>query len=91
MMDNEIFEKISNYIITEVAENSDSSMSGFQYCVNYADVQELFATEIDEFINEMILSELNKSEKVADVELDTDGFDVVLYTDYAPNYENEED
>ena len=88
-MKENIFKKISDYIINEVSQNSESSMSGFQYCVSYADIQELYAVEIEEFVNNMILKELENSGKVADIILDTDGFDVVLYTDYAENYDEE--
>lgn len=90
-MGNPIFKKISEYIIDQVAENSESSMSGFQYCVTDSEIQEMFAVDIENYINEKILEELDKREEVADVQLDTDGFDVVLYTKYAPNYIDEEE
>lgn len=85
-MSKEIFEKICDYIIKEVAENSDGSMSGFQYCVNDSTIQEQFALEIHQFVTDLILDELVKRDEVADVIYDTDGFDVVLFTDYSPNY-----
>jgi hypothetical protein len=84
-----LFEKISNYIIKTVQENS--MLSGFQYVVSYKDIQETFSQEIDEYINSKIIENLSAREEVADVQEDTDGFDVVLYTKYAPNYIEEEE
>lgn len=41
---------------------------------------------IEKYKNE-ILEEIQKDERVADVELDSDGnFDMVFYTDFCPNY-----
>lgn len=83
---NKLFEDIADYIIKEVQENSDCSMSGFQNTVEHSEIQERFAMEIEGYINEKILESLNNRKEVADVVGDTDGFDIVLYTDYAPNY-----
>ena len=76
--------KLVDFIIAEVQEKS--ALSGFQNIVLYSDMSEKFSGEIEEFILELILDELHKREEVADAILDTDGFDVVLFTDFAPNY-----
>ena len=80
--------KIVDYIIAEIQEKSD--LSGFQNVVPYSVLSERFSGEIEEYIQGLVIDGLLKREEVADAILDTDGFDVVLYTDYAPNY-NEED
>lgn len=86
IQDNDIFNKIADFIISEVQQKSNSSMSGFQYIVDYKDIYERFSVEINEYINAEIIKELQYRKEVADAIEDTDGFDVVLYTDYAPNY-----
>jgi hypothetical protein len=85
---NNLFEKIADYIVKQVQENS--KLSGFQYIVDHTDIQTIFNQEIDEYINNKIIEALCKKEEVADAQVDTDGFDVVLYTKYAPNYVEEE-
>lgn len=88
-MSEELLKRITDYIVKTVQE--ESILSGFQYVVDYSDVQSHFAKEIGEYINNQIVEALEDREEVADVQLDTDGFDVVLYTNFAPNYEGEED
>lgn len=87
---NELFQEIAAYIVNEVIDNSDSSMSGFQSIVNYSYVLEQFSMDIDIYTQDKIMEELIKREEVADVELNGDEFDVVIYTDYAKNYIDEE-
>lgn len=70
--------QIAKFIIKQVQEES---MSGFQYIVSYEDIEEKFGMEeISMEIANVIADELGEHEEVADVELDEDGFDVVLYT-----------
>lgn len=84
--DKTIIEKIATDIIKTVQINSDSSMSGYSYTIDYATILSKYSQQINEAINAAITKELEKREEVADVQEDTDGFDVTLYTDYAPNY-----
>ncbi len=73
--------EIAKFIIKQVQEESSS---GFHYIVSY---EEKFGMEtISEVIANVIAYELGEHEEIADVELDEYGFDVVLHTDYAPNY-----
>lgn len=45
---------------------------------------------INEYKKE-ILEQISKDERIADVELDVDGnFDMIFYTDFCPNYDEEE-
>lgn len=88
-MNEELLKRITDYIVKTVQE--ESTLSGFQYVVDYSDVQSHFAKEIGEYVNNQIVEALEVREEVADVEQDTDGFDVVLYTNFAPNYEGDED
>lgn len=78
---------ITDYIIKTVQENS--ILSGFQYIVSYTDIEKTFDINISNIKND-IIDTLSTREEVADVQVDEEGFDVVLYTKYAPNY-NEED
>lgn len=80
--------QIARFIIKKVQEES----SGFQCIVSYEDIEKEFGMEaISEVIANMIADEMGFFEEVADVELDDYGFDVVLCTDYAPNYEGDDE
>ncbi|MBY6842817.1 hypothetical protein [Clostridium botulinum] len=66
----------------------ERTLEGFQYTISNTDIQERFGKEIDEYINDKIIEVTSKKEEVAEIFVDTDGFDVTLYTDFAPNYNN---
>ncbi|MBN3375735.1 hypothetical protein CF087_17870 [Clostridium botulinum] len=83
-MDKNLFEKIAEYLIKTVQE--ESTLSGFQYTISNADIQERFRMEIENYINDKIIEVTSKKEEVAEIFTDTDGFDITLYTDFAPNY-----
>ncbi|WP_291566903.1 MULTISPECIES: hypothetical protein [unclassified Clostridium] len=89
-MNKNLFEEIAKYLVKTVQEESDGSMSGFQYIISNADIQEKFGKEIEEYINNKIMDASFEREEIADICIDTDGFDVVLYTDFAPNYIEEQ-
>ena len=82
----ELIKRIADFIVKDVQE----STTDFQSVTFYVDIQEKFAMKIEEKIYEMVEDELNSREEVADVIQDTDGFDVVLYTDFSPNYNSDE-
>lgn len=81
------YSEIVGFIIKTV---QDESM-GFQYIVDYICIEEKFGVVLDSTIIKQVEIFLCKREEVADVQLDDYGFDVVLYTDYAPNYIKEDD
>lgn len=83
-MSKNLFEEISNYIVKTVQE--ESTLEGFQYTINQSDIWEKFGVEINEYIINKIEEVTSKKEEVAEIFMDTDGFDVTLYTDFAPNY-----
>ncbi|EKS4345204.1 hypothetical protein QB607_003208 [Clostridium botulinum] len=83
-MNKNLFEEISNYIVKTVQE--ESTLEGFQYIISQKDIWEKFGKEIDEYIENKIIEVTSKKEEVAEIFMDTDGFDVTLYTDFAPNY-----
>ncbi|EQB4341422.1 hypothetical protein ACYJ2U_001806 [Clostridium botulinum] len=85
-MSKNLFEEIAEYLVKTVQE--ESTLEGFQYTISNADIQERFGKEIDEYINDKIIEVTSKKEEVAEIFVDTDGFDVTLYTDFAPNYNN---
>ena len=73
-----LFKRMANYIIEEAAKNSDKNISNCSCIVPYADIQERFSADIEQFINEIICKELYKREEVLDVIEDTDGFDITI-------------
>ncbi len=86
-----ILNLIADYIIKQVQE--ESILSGFQYVVEYSGIEEKFSIIIEQDLKSKIVDVLLQREEVADVLLDNEGFDVVIYTNYAPNYigDNEDD
>lgn len=83
-----IINEIARYIVSEVQEKSIES--GFQYTINGKDIIEKYRLRLDEAFSNAIEEALWDMEEVSDVIQDGDWFDVVIYTAYAPNY-NEED
>lgn len=78
------FDDIAKYIVRQVQENS--ILSGFQYIVSYKDVQNTFSIKLNKYVNKQIINALYDREEVADIQEDEEGFDVVIYTSFAPNY-----
>lgn len=83
-----LFKKIADYIVKNTQKNSLES--GFQYITHYSEIEEKFNIEIQEYIKSKIISSLEDRKEIADVQEDTDGYDVVLFTSYAPNYNAKE-
>lgn len=83
----ELIKEIANFIVKDVQK----STTDFQSVTFYEDIQEQFTQKIEEVIYDLVEIELSKREEVADVIQDTDGFDVVLYTDFSPNYVSEDE
>lgn len=82
------YKKTAGFIIKQVQDKS----TGFQAAVSIDEISHetgmiLGASDVVE-----VIRELNEREEVADATIDRDsddliaGFDVVLYTDHAPNY-----
>lgn len=70
--------EISTFIIQHVIENS----SGFQYFVDFETIEQKFNIQLSNQMQLQILDDLSVRVEVADVELNHDCFDVVLYTSY---------
>lgn len=87
--DEEMLKEIAREIIKTVQD--ESVLSCFQYIVYYEEIEEKFNLRMTREIANEIVKCLEGCVEVADVELDADGFDVVLYMAYAPNYEEEQD
>ncbi|WP_291566905.1 MULTISPECIES: hypothetical protein [unclassified Clostridium] len=83
-----IFEQIADYIVKNTQQNSVES--GFQYITYYSEIEKKFNVKIDKNINNKILTALEDREEIADVQEDISGYDVVLFTSYAPNYNSKE-
>lgn len=82
--------QICNFIIKTTQE--ESILSGFQYTIEYSIISKMFSIQMNQENINLIVKELLNKEEVADVEIFDDCFDVVLYTDFAPNYnDNDED
>lgn len=80
-------EEIANYIVQTVQE--DSIISGFQLIITYDELEEKFG-ELSEDDLSHIYNLLTEREEVADVVMSEDDYDIVLYTDYAPNYSEDD-
>lgn len=78
-------QKISDYIVGQVQEKSIET--GFQYVVSKTDIRRELSIELSEEELRAVTEHLMSREEVADVIEENDGFDVVLYTKFAPNYE----
>lgn len=79
------YSNIVDFIVKTVQEDSSS----FQYIVDSSYVEGVFEIELDSLAVNQIIEGLLQREEVADVEFYESGFDIVLYTDYAPNYEGD--
>lgn len=79
--------EVADYIIKTVQEDS---IEGFQLMVDYSDIEEEFGIKLTDEIIKEIEIELYLRQEVADVICDGETFDVVIYTDFAPNYISEE-
>lgn len=81
-MDNSKIDNIVAFIVKETIDKT----SGFQYVVYKDEVEKEFNVNVD-FYTGAIEMGLRFREEVADVEYLDEGFDVVLYTSYAPLYD----
>ena len=85
MGDNIKYTDIVDFIIKTVQE--ESIESGFQLIVYPSEIESHFNIKLDGSLIEQIEEGLWQREEVADVIVENGAFDVVLYTAYAPNYE----
>lgn len=83
-----IIDEITDFIIKKV--QSESMLSGFQYAIGFSEIEEEFGIELEPDYIECILQLLFVRKEVADVDFYRDNFDVTLYTDFAPNYREED-
>lgn len=79
------FNEIARYIVKEVQENAITN--GKQFCVSKDKVFEKFNLERTEENEKAIIEALTEREEIADIEEDTECYDIVLYLFYSPNYE----
>ena len=84
--------EVTDYILESV--QADSELSGFQNIVEFKRIEDKFNISMDQRTINILIDGLLQREEIADVELDFSvdeygGFDVVLYTDYALNYQAE--
>lgn len=90
----DLFERIADYVVKNTQENASDLSNGLNYITSNADILSVFAQEIDEYVMDKVMEALCKREEIAEVELVVElveGFDVVLYSNYAPNYNPELD
>lgn len=80
-------QRIADYIVATVQE--DSITSGFQLEVFHDELESAFGSLSSDDLK-LINDLLSEREEIADVLLSDESFDVVLYTDFAPNYEPDE-
>ena len=77
-MDN-IESLIVNFLIQTVQQKSES---GFQYIIDYSEIENVFKIKLDDKLIHQIEEDLSQREEVADVKCENDTFDIVLYTNY---------
>lgn len=73
-----MIDKICDFLIKQIIDNS----SGFQYCIDFEIIEDMFKIELSKDIKNQILNELIFRSEVADAELQQDCFDIVLYTSF---------
>lgn len=74
--------KICDYIVSTVINETFD----FQYRIFFDEIENNFSIKLnDEWISDISLM-LSQREEIADLYVDTDNFDIVIYTDYSPNY-----
>lgn len=78
--------EIVDFIIETV--QGDSIVSGFQLNISYEELERKFGNFLEDDLS-FIYDLLIEREEVADVIMSEDEYDVVLYTDYAPNYQEQ--
>lgn len=82
MTKDELIKYYANKIIEE----------GINTCLEFNNTIEVTKYKYASEYKEEIVKEIAKDYRVADVELDEEGnFDMVFYTDFCPNYSEEED
>lgn len=69
-------EKIANYIVKQVKDRSSDLSDGLNLIMSFDEIEERFIVPIS---HQSILAALEAHPEVADVQMDPDGFDVVIY------------
>lgn len=77
-----MLDKICEYIVSTVINETFE----FQYRVFFDEIENKFLIELNDELISTISSMLVQREEIADLYIDTDCFDIVIYTDYSPNY-----
>ena len=75
--------KIAEHIIFETQQQS---VSGFQYISYFDALEDFFEIKLAQEDIDKIEFELQCREEIADLVVEDDCFDVILYLDYAPHY-----
>ena len=76
---------ICDYIINQTTK--DWIETGIQYVVFYEEINKEFDVFITEKDINNIKEELESRDEIADVLVDDIGFDILIYIDYAENYD----
>lgn len=77
-----MLDKICDYIVvTVINETSD-----FQYCIFFDEIENKFLIELNNELISTLSLMLEQRKEIADLYIDTDCFDIVIYTKYSPNY-----
>ena len=76
---------ICDYIIKQVIENGKET--GIQYVVFYDEINKEFNVSLTEKDINDIKEELEMRDEIADIVVDDIGFDILIYIDYAENYD----
>lgn len=74
--------KICDYIVSTVINET----SDFQYCVFFDEIEAKFTIKLNDSLISTLALMLSQREEIADLDINDDNFDIVIYTDYSPNY-----
>ena len=76
---------ICDYMINQTIK--DGLETGIQYVVFYDEINKEFNVSLTEKDINDIKEELETRDEIADVLVDDSGFDILIYIDYAENYD----
>ena len=74
-----MFEYIAEYIIEKV---SRGTLSGFQSIIEFSDIYDKFKIKLDSDMLDEFIDYLNNRDEFADIIIEENSLDIVLYTDY---------
>lgn len=79
------YEILTNALVEQVQKNSVEN--GLQLWIDFSFLESEYDIKVDNCLAIEILSELNQRPEVLDAIIDGNGYDIIIGTSYAPNYD----